>query len=531
MRALLVLLGVFWVAAAALLPPVQDEAYYFDWANQLALGYFDHPPLVAWMAATSRLGDGVLLLDRLGTLVCGVLLFLATARCFRVLGLGEKNLRVVALLLAFGNVMGIAVGFLTTPDSALMLAWVLAVSEAALALKGQGKRWLTAGAATGLGLLAKYTMFLMGPVFLWALIRTRKGQGLKTPWPYLGGLVCLLVFSPNLAWNADNDWITFRFQARHGFAMERPEMTTAPRLPVPAEATEGSVEWNLGQIFRDLEEVSKKEEKRPGPFDATLKALNRYVGFYGSQIGLWGGLLVGAPFVWRRRKEFAAPLAPDARPLAAASLAVPLLLFGVLSLFSKVEANWSAMYVFAAAAWLAPFFARMPRVLAAGVVINLSVAAVAVVQARSGLLPTRPHRDRLLAETHGYPELAAHAASLSGPVFAENYQLVAMTRFYAPGLATYQWPGLTRDSEYLRNPAWTGISTADLDRSGSFWLIVSSPEVPVLAGFTPTSMAQLRDCKGESLQVISQQAAAIAVDRCKKPIHEWYLIRYETQGS
>ena len=32
-----------------LLPITADEAYYFSWAEELSWGYFDHPPLVAWL--------------------------------------------------------------------------------------------------------------------------------------------------------------------------------------------------------------------------------------------------------------------------------------------------------------------------------------------------------------------------------------------------------------------------------------------------------------------------------------------------
>jgi len=45
---------------------------------------------------------------------------------------------------------GLAFGCITTPDTGLMLAWVLALGEAALALGGDERRWLTAGAATDL---------------------------------------------------------------------------------------------------------------------------------------------------------------------------------------------------------------------------------------------------------------------------------------------------------------------------------------------------------------------------------------------
>ena len=33
-----------------------------------------------------------------------------------------------------------------------------------------------------------------------------------TPWPYVGGVIALAIFAPNLIWNASHDWTTFAFQ-------------------------------------------------------------------------------------------------------------------------------------------------------------------------------------------------------------------------------------------------------------------------------------------------------------------------------
>src|SRR5689334_662817 len=37
---------------AIVLPVFPDEAYYWDWSRNLAPGYFDHPPAIAWLIAT-----------------------------------------------------------------------------------------------------------------------------------------------------------------------------------------------------------------------------------------------------------------------------------------------------------------------------------------------------------------------------------------------------------------------------------------------------------------------------------------------
>ena len=47
-----------------------DESHYLLYSRHLAWGYFDHPPMVAFLAAlTTLLGDSVFLV-RLGPIVC-----------------------------------------------------------------------------------------------------------------------------------------------------------------------------------------------------------------------------------------------------------------------------------------------------------------------------------------------------------------------------------------------------------------------------------------------------------------------------
>jgi hypothetical protein len=120
-------------------------------------------------------------------------------------------------------------------------------------------------------------------------------------------------------------------------------------------------------------------------------------------------------------------------------------------------------------------------------------------------------------------------------VFADSYQLTAMTRFYEPALRTRQWPGVTRDSEFVRSPEFADLTLEGLTNGGSgpggsggvFWLITTDAVPPRLPGFVAEDLAQLRDCQAGGLQVINAAAAAESVaSRCKPPIHEWYLVRY-----
>ena len=56
-RVTLALLGILLVlraVMAGLLPLTADEAYYWLWSQHLAWGYFDHPPMIAWLPVAQR---------------------------------------------------------------------------------------------------------------------------------------------------------------------------------------------------------------------------------------------------------------------------------------------------------------------------------------------------------------------------------------------------------------------------------------------------------------------------------------------
>src|SRR5271169_280058 len=56
-RAAFSFLGVVFVCRilyAHFLGLIPDETYYWDWSRELSWGYFDHPPMIAWLIAISR---------------------------------------------------------------------------------------------------------------------------------------------------------------------------------------------------------------------------------------------------------------------------------------------------------------------------------------------------------------------------------------------------------------------------------------------------------------------------------------------
>lgn len=200
--------------AGALLPLSADEAYYWLWGRYLAAGYFDHPPAIAWLI---RAGTAIFGQSEFGVRIGGILLsFAATALVFdsaRSL-LGSAKAGIWAALFFNLSLMTTVETLAATPDApqvAFAAAFFWALSK--VAVTGNGRWWLAAGAAAGLGLLSKYSTLFFGlGALVWLVACKPMRRELVSPWPYLGGVLALAIFSPNLFWNAEHGWATFAFQ-------------------------------------------------------------------------------------------------------------------------------------------------------------------------------------------------------------------------------------------------------------------------------------------------------------------------------
>ncbi len=133
------------------MPLAPDEAYYWTWSRALAPGYFDHPPMVAlWILAGTRLaGDtalGIRLLGPLSVALGSVLLWDAADRL-----LPGRNAGIVAVSLLNATLLVGVGAIVMTPDSPLLLFWILALwAMARIIAGGSGIWWLAVGLFVGL---------------------------------------------------------------------------------------------------------------------------------------------------------------------------------------------------------------------------------------------------------------------------------------------------------------------------------------------------------------------------------------------
>jgi len=207
---LLLLRGVM----AALLPLSADEAYYWLWSQHPGLGYFDHPPMIAWLirAGTLLFGD-----TPFGVRFAGVILSLpASWFVWRAAALILKDEDRAGLAALFFNLtLMIAVEMMAaTPDMpSTVTACAFVYCLAQVQASGNGKWWLAVGVAAGLGLLSKFSALFLGVGALgWLVLDRDARKWFASPWLWLGGALALAIFTPYLLWQSQHDWETFAFQ-------------------------------------------------------------------------------------------------------------------------------------------------------------------------------------------------------------------------------------------------------------------------------------------------------------------------------
>ena len=218
--ALAVALRLIYAWRVELMP---EEAYYWNYAQHLDIGYLDHPPMVGWLiaAGTAVLGDtefGV----RIGALGCGAVASFFSYRLTREMFDAPSGW--AAVVLSQTLPFFFLTGFLMTPDAPLTAAWSGTLYFVYRALiKDHARAWWGAGVCLGLGLLSKYTIVLLGfSVLLFMVIDPRSRHWLRRYEPYAAALLAALIFSPVIAWNVRNEFASFAFQTSRRLA-DRPQ--------------------------------------------------------------------------------------------------------------------------------------------------------------------------------------------------------------------------------------------------------------------------------------------------------------------
>ena len=196
--------------AAFAVPMTGDEAYYWEWSRHLALGYVDHPPMVAWVIAAGAWLGATPGAVRIGFVACGVVATVAAADCATTLAGDRRAGAVAAGAVALAPLLSLAFTS-ATPDGPYLAWTALTLAAAARAFRAPGT-WLfvALGVALGGALLSRlFALALLAGVVACALAPQRRSLWRAGLWLSLA--LAALAYAPFLWWNATHGWATFVF--------------------------------------------------------------------------------------------------------------------------------------------------------------------------------------------------------------------------------------------------------------------------------------------------------------------------------
>ncbi len=380
-----------------------DETNYWQWSRYLELGYQDHPPMIAWAIwlSTQLFGQNeiaVRLPTVLGVTIAMLYMANLTGKMFSWHTAFHVTLLNQGVLLFNGTAL------IATPDGMLLPCWAGACYHAARALeKNRGRQWLFTGFWFGCGILSKYTMLLFLPSLLLCILFIKPyRKRLFQAYPWLGLFLGLLIFTPVIIWNRNNEWATFRHVLYMG--------------GIDAEGF-----FTLHYILDFLMEQA-----------ALLSPLVF--------------LLIIAAWLSGSNKQHLVDT--DVRYLVWTSLPT-FLVFLFLSLHSRVYGNWPAAGYLTAVVLIAalhssgrsPFKGGYNRIWLVSVFTAYLVTVPVLIQVVYPVFPLPVHLDRTARETVGWDTLGqgVHEAVVKMPdpentfIFGIRYQVASELAFYVPG--------------------------------------------------------------------------------------------------
>lgn len=343
-----------------------DEAQYWRWGQTLDWGYYSKPPLIAWVIAlpTAIFGDSEWAIRAPSAILHGLAGFFLF-----VLGRKAFNASIGAWAAVIYLMMpGVWLSsVIMSTDAVLLPCWAAAL----LCLwrfreKATWTNALLAGAAIGLGMLAKYAaLYLFVGAALTALIDRDSRRALLS----LPGLVllaaALAVLSPNLIWNASHGFETVSHTADN--------------------ANLDHVDFNVLRIGE----------------------------FITDQMAVFGPLLVIALFVGGAmlvRRKTGETFTREAWLLC--FIIPPLAVIVVQSMMSRAHANWAATAYPAASVLVASWAAR-PRwgaLIKVGVALNALVGLVFVAAAVAPAIGDAAGASGAFKRVRGWEQLAQDLA-------------------------------------------------------------------------------------------------------------------------
>src|SRR4030043_500396 len=185
----------------------RDGLLYIELGKHLSWGYQSVPPSIAVFANISRFlfGDTVFGI-RFFPAIVGALSLIIIGIMVKEMG-GNKMAQFIALLAFLTSPAYLRSNTLFQPVSFDEFYWLLIAFLIFRLINTERKvYWILIGVAAGLAFLNKYSVVFYMTAFLVSIFLTPQRKWLKSPSPYIGAGIALLIAFPNLIWQYKYDW-------------------------------------------------------------------------------------------------------------------------------------------------------------------------------------------------------------------------------------------------------------------------------------------------------------------------------------
>ncbi|MBL4852630.1 MAG: glycosyltransferase family 39 protein [Robiginitomaculum sp.] len=381
-----------------------DEAQYWAWSRNLDWGYYSKPPMIAWViGATTALFGNAEWAVRISSPLLHPLIAYILFRTARFLYDARTGFWTACAYFLMPAVW-LSSGIVST-DVVLLVFWALGLNAFFHLRETPAMKWaLLLGLAIGFGMLSKYAMLFFLPALgIAILIDAKTRRALLSLRGVVVALMSLLVLSPNIWWNAVNDFSTISHTAANA---------------------------NLKGIpFHPLELLE----------------------FWASQLGVFGPvmlvLLVMALVAALRGKLERKTL------LLSLFVLSPLAVISLEALLSRANANW-AVTAYAGGAILAGRYGSLywPRFIKAGVWVNVALGSIMVLGALVPSFADMVGQANAFKRLRGWPQTqtliakaanAGHEGQAFGAITTDNrlvfYDMIYYGLEQNTGLALRMW--------------------------------------------------------------------------------------------
>jgi len=208
----------------------RDELYFIVAGQHPALGYPDQPPFTPLVtaAAVEVLGLSPVSIRILPALVVGAIIVLA-AVITRELGGSPRAQALAAVVSGVGGLL--AAGHPGNTATFDLLAWTLTLWLVVRLLAGADPRgWLLVGLIAGIGLENKHTVLFLGFGLAVGLLLARRWEVVRSPWPWLAVALAVLLWAPNLLWQAQHDFPQLQMAAHISGSADENRANLVPEL-------------------------------------------------------------------------------------------------------------------------------------------------------------------------------------------------------------------------------------------------------------------------------------------------------------